>query len=234
VKIMTKSFPLVVSILLTLGVVFFYQHQVQAEKKVTLVKMNHKNVKVQMKKMNQQLQQAGYNYKNWTSHTNYADTAVQYLEKKYHVHKDSHRDTFRHMLNKAEQRPKRKNHVLRVSPAELSLLAHTVYGEARGESFEGQVAVAAVILNRVESDAFPDSIRAVVYQPNAFTAVDDGQIDLKPDREAYRAAKEALMGADPTHGALYYYNPEIATSTWMEKKAKHLKAIRIGNHLFLK
>ena len=121
-----------------------------------------------------------------------------------------------------------------VTPAEKRLLAKAVYGEACGESFKGQVAVAAVILNRTEHAAFPDSIRGVIYQENAFTAVSDGQIHLEPDAKAVRAVELAIQGEDPTHGAVYYYNPEIATSEWMEKKASNSKKMRIGEHVFFK
>lgn len=102
-----------------------------------------------------------------------------------------------------------------VNWADLELLARAVYGEARGESYEGKVAVAAVILNRVESPLFPNTITEVIYQPGAFTAVDDGQINLTPDAEAYQAAKDALNGWDPSGGALYYYNPVKSTNRWI-------------------
>ena len=121
-----------------------------------------------------------------------------------------------------------------VSPSEKRLLAKAVYGEARGETFQGQVAVAAVILNRTEHAAFPDSVHGVIYQENAFTAVDDGQIHLEPDEKAVRAVETAVQGEDPTQGAVYYYNPKIATSEWMEKKAMNSKKLRIGEHVFFK
>ncbi|GAK39825.1 cell wall hydrolase [Paenibacillus urinalis] len=116
-----------------------------------------------------------------------------------------------------------------INQTSLNQLAKAIHGEARGESFEGQVAVGAVILNRVQSDAFPDSITEVILQPRQFTAVDDGQYNLAPDETAIKAAKSALNGWDPSGGALYYYNPEIATSEW----SKERPAIKqIGNHLF--
>ncbi|WP_124728088.1 cell wall hydrolase [Staphylospora marina] len=121
-----------------------------------------------------------------------------------------------------------------VRRSDLELLARAVYGEARGESFRGQVAVAAVVLNRVKNPGFPNSIRGVIYQDGAFTAVDDGQIRLKPNKTAYEAARRALAGEDPTHGAVYYFNPEIATSKWMFNRAKNRKTVRIGRHVFLK
>lgn len=111
----------------------------------------------------------------------------------------------------------------------LDNLARAVYGEARGESLEGQIAVAAVILNRVQSDGFPSSITEVIHDPRQFTAVDDGQYNLTPNETAYTAARRALNGEDPTDGALYYYNPDIATSAW----SKSRPAIKtIGNHIF--
>ncbi|MDQ0417656.1 N-acetylmuramoyl-L-alanine amidase [Croceifilum oryzae] len=115
----------------------------------------------------------------------------------------------------------------------LELLARAVYSEARGEEFQGQVAVASVIINRTESGQFPRSIRGVIFQKNAFTAVSDGQFWLKPDAEAYQAAKLALKGSDPTDGALFYYNPKTATSKWMKNKAEQSSTKRIGNHVFM-
>ncbi|MGA8941997.1 MAG: cell wall hydrolase [Thermoactinomyces sp.] len=120
------------------------------------------------------------------------------------------------------------------SESEKRLLAKAVYSEARGESFHGQVAVAAVILNRMDHADFPDSVRGVIYQENAFTAVEDGQIHLEPDREAVKAVEKAIQGEDPTQGAVYYYNPRIATSDWMEEKAEKSAKLRIGNHVFMK
>lgn len=112
---------------------------------------------------------------------------------------------------------------------DVYLLARAIYGEARGEPYEGKVAVAAVILNRVRSSQFPNSIAGVIYQPLAFTAVADGQINLTPDEDALRAARDALNGWDPSGGALYYFNPETATSKWIWSR----KLITIiGKHRF--
>lgn len=97
----------------------------------------------------------------------------------------------------------------------LDLLAHIIHGEARGEPYAGQVAVAAVILNRTRDSRFPKTIAGVIYQPGAFDAVADGQINLPPDATAYKAAKDALNGWDPSGGAVYYYNPSTATSKWI-------------------
>lgn len=113
--------------------------------------------------------------------------------------------------------------------SDLDLLARCVYGEARGEPYNGQVAVAAVVLNRVRSSKFPNSIYGVIYQKNAFTAVSDGQINLTPNQTAYSAARDALNGWDPTGGCLYYYNPATATSSWIWSLTVHIK---IGNHNF--
>lgn len=113
--------------------------------------------------------------------------------------------------------------------SDLYLLAKCVYAEARGESYEGQVAVAAVILNRVKSPDFPNTIAGVIYQPWAFTAVNDGQINLEPDKTAYSAAQDALNGWDPTYGCLYYYNASTATSKWIFTKTT---VVTIGNHVF--
>ncbi len=96
--------------------------------------------------------------------------------------------------------------------ADLTLLARVIYAEARGESYTGQVAVGAVVLNRVKSALFPNTIAGVVYQKSAFTCVNDGQINLTPDATAYSAAQDALNGWDPTGGCLYYYNASTAVS----------------------
>lgn len=109
------------------------------------------------------------------------------------------------------------------------LLARAVYGEARGEPYLGQVAVAAVILNRVKSSKFPNSISGVIYQAGAFTCVSDGQINLTPNDTAMQAAKDALSGWDPTNGCLYYYNPRTATSAWIWSRQVRLV---IGEHNF--
>lgn len=114
---------------------------------------------------------------------------------------------------------------------DIYLLARAVHGEARGEPYVGKVAVAAVILNRVKSPEFPNTIAGVIYQPGAFTAVSDGQINLTPDRESIAAAVDALNGWDPTGGALYYYNPERATSEWIWTREVYLV---IGKHHFAK
>ncbi len=116
-----------------------------------------------------------------------------------------------------------------ISNSDLNLLAKCVYAEARGESYEGQVAVAAVILNRVKSADFPNTIAGVIYQPWAFTAVNDGQINLSPNQTAFNAARDALNGWDPTYGCLYYYNAKTATSKWIYNKKT---VVTIGNHVF--
>lgn len=113
--------------------------------------------------------------------------------------------------------------------SDLYLLAKCVYAEARGEPYTGQVAVAAVILNRVASPDFPNTIADVIYQPWAFTAVNDGQISLEPDQTAYNAARDALNGWDPTYGCLYYYNPVTATSQWIYSRQT---VVQIGEHIF--
>lgn len=113
--------------------------------------------------------------------------------------------------------------------SEWDMLAQVVYGEARGESYTGQVAVAAVVLNRMEDEAFPDTMYEVVFQKNAFTCVNDGQYYLTPNRSAYQAALDAMHGDDPTNGCLYYWNPATATSKWIWTRSIET---RIGNHVF--
>ena len=113
--------------------------------------------------------------------------------------------------------------------SELSLLARLVSGEARGEPYIGQVAVAAVVLNRVRSDEFPDTISGVIFQPGAFDAVWDGQFDLTPTDSCIRAARDAINGWDPTGGCVYYYNPSTATNEWIWTRQVQLT---IGRHAF--
>ena len=117
------------------------------------------------------------------------------------------------------------------SDSDLMLLARLIYGEARGESYVGQVAVGAVVMNRIKSSSFPNTMSGVIYQRYAFTAVDDGQINLTPDATAKKAAQDAMNGWDPTYGAIYYYNPATATSSWIFSRTT---TVTIGNHVFAK
>lgn len=112
---------------------------------------------------------------------------------------------------------------------DLYLIAKCIYAEARGEPYEGKVAVGAVILNRVKSPDFPNTVYGVVYQPWAFTAVHDGQINLEPDASSYQAAQDAISGWDPTYGCIYYYNPTKATSAWIFSRQT---VVTIGKHVF--
>lgn len=113
--------------------------------------------------------------------------------------------------------------------ADHRLLSKLVYAEARGESYKGQVAVAAVVLNRVESASFPNTISGVIYQSGAFSCVSNGSINNTPDSTAIRAALDALNGWDPTGGCLYYYNPKTAVDSWI--RTRTVKTV-IGNHNF--
>lgn len=115
------------------------------------------------------------------------------------------------------------------SERDLQLMANAVYGESRGEPYEGQVAVAAVILNRLESPDFPNTISEIIFQPGAFTAVADGQIWLTPNERAKQAVLDAMNGWDPTENALYYFNPKTATSKWIWSRPQ-IK--QIGEHIF--
>ena len=117
------------------------------------------------------------------------------------------------------------------SASDVQLLARAVNGEARGEPYEGQVAVAAVILNRVKHPSFPNTIAGVIYQPGAFTAVSDGQINepIAENSTVYKACQDAMNGWDPTYGAIYYFNPDTATNKWIWSRP----LIRqIGKHRF--
>lgn len=115
------------------------------------------------------------------------------------------------------------------SNSNLNLLSRLVYSEARGETYTGQVAVAAVVLNRVKSSSFPNTISGVIYERGAFDAVSDGQINLTPDSTARKAAQDALNGWDPSYGAIYYFNPNTATSAWIWSRPM---TVTIGNHRF--
>ncbi|MGW8956112.1 spore cortex-lytic enzyme [Paenibacillus sp. NPDC055715] len=116
-----------------------------------------------------------------------------------------------------------------LSDNDLKIMANAVYGESRGEPFEGQVAVAAVILNRVKSPSFPNTPSGVIFQPGAFTAVADGQIWLTPNETATKAVRQALNGWDPSGGCLYYFNPKTATSKWIWSRPQ---VKTIGQHIF--
>ena len=113
----------------------------------------------------------------------------------------------------------------------VNLLARLVYGEARGEPYTGQVAVAAVVLNRVKSSSFPNTIAGVIYQNGAFDVVRDGQINMSPNSTAIKAAQDALNGWDPSYGAIYYFNPNTATNAWIWSRPM---TVTIGNHRFCK
>ena len=114
---------------------------------------------------------------------------------------------------------------------DTNLLARTVNAEARGEPYVGQVAVAAVILNRIADPAFPKTVADIVYQPRAFSSVDDGQINLPPSSSAIRAAQEAISGSDPSKGAIFFFNPAKTTNKYIWSRPQ---IIKIGNHIFTK
>ncbi len=113
----------------------------------------------------------------------------------------------------------------------LNLLSRLVYGEARGEPYSGQVAVAAVVLNRVEHSSFPNTVAGVIYQSGAFDVVSDGQINLTPNSTAIKAAQDAINGWDPSYGAIYYFNPNTATNKWIWSRPM---TVTIGKHRFCK
>ena len=118
-----------------------------------------------------------------------------------------------------------------VRSSSLNLISRFVYAESRGEPYKGQVAVAAVILNRVKDSRFPNTVSGVVYQSGAFTCVSDGQINLSPNDTARKAAQDAMNGWDPTYGAIYYFNPNTATSKWIWSRPM---TVTIGKHRFCK
>ena len=113
----------------------------------------------------------------------------------------------------------------------LNLLSRVIYGEARGEPYTGQVAVGAVVMNRIKSSSFPNTLSGVVYQSGAFDAVKDGQVNLTPDSTARKAAQDAMNGWDPSYGAIYYFNPSTATNKWIWSRPM---TVTIGKHRFCK
>jgi len=115
--------------------------------------------------------------------------------------------------------------------SDVNLLARLIYGEARGEPYTGQVAVGAVVLNRVRSSKFPNTIAGVIYQSGAFDVVADGQINMTPDATAKKAAADAINGWDPSYGSIYYFNPNTATNDWIWSRPH---TITIGKHRFCK
>lgn len=159
--------------------------------------------------------------------------AVEYFQRKNGLTVDGivGRATFAAlgMMEQAGQTGGSQNGADSYTNSDTYLLARCIYGEARGESYTGQVAVGAVVLNRVKSSQFPNTIAGVIYQRHAFTAVSDGQINLTPDQTAINAAKDAMNGWDPTGGCLYYYNPATATSSWIFSRET---VVTIGKHVF--
>jgi len=125
------------------------------------------------------------------------------------------------------------NSKILITQNDINLMAQIVFAESKGEPYDGKVAVASVILNRVLSHGFPNTIREVIFQPNAFSCIVDGHISVTPTEECYSAVYDAIKGNDPTNEALFFYNPEIATCTWMVNDPKS-DSRAIGKHLFFK
>lgn len=131
-----------------------------------------------------------------------------------------------------DQRPRViRNGKVKVSERDMELLARLVYAEGRGEPYEGQVAIAAVVLNRVASSQFPKTVRDVIFAPNAFSPVQDGNLSHKSNESTRRAVQDAVNGMDPTNGSLYFFNPNTATSDWIFSRPQ---TVVIGNHTFAK
>jgi N-acetylmuramoyl-L-alanine amidase len=124
-----------------------------------------------------------------------------------------------------------KNNKIRLSPDDIYLMAQVVYAESRAEPFDGKVAVASVILNRVFHPEFPSTVQGVIKQKGAFSCVINGKLNVTPDKSSYNAVFTALKGVDPTDEAVFFYNPKIATSQWMKNVAKN-NVKPIGNHVF--
>ncbi|MDF2679097.1 MAG: cell wall hydrolase [Brevibacillus sp.] len=131
-----------------------------------------------------------------------------------------------------DQRPRViRNGKVKVSERDMELLARLVYAEGRGEPYKGQVAIAAVVLNRVASSQFPNTVREVIFSPNAFSPVRNGNLSHKSNESTRRAVQDAVNGMDPTNGSLYFFNPNTATSDWIFSRPQ---TVAIGNHTFAK
>ena len=135
-------------------------------------------------------------------------------------------DSYNALVGNSQNKPSNSTSY---SSSDLYLMAKAIYAEGRGESYVGQVAIGAVIMNRLKSPSFPNTIAGIIYQKGAFTAVADGQINLEPNQTAYNAARDAMNGWDPTYGAIYYYNPAKATSAWIFSRPT---VTTIGKHVF--
>lgn len=177
--------------------------------------------------------------KNWGYYTGSVDgiygsrteTAVRYFQRKNGLVVDgiAGKNTLAAMGIQSSSSSTASSSVGGYSSSDLNLIARAVYGEARGEPYTGQVAVAAVILNRVRDSRFPKTVAGVVYQAGAFDVVADGQINLTPNDTAYKAVRDAVNGWDPTYGCLYYYNPRTATNKWIRSLPI---STTIGSHVF--
>ena len=177
--------------------------------------------------------------KNWGYYTGSVDgiygsrteTAVRYFQRKNGLVIDgiAGKNTLAAMGIQSSSSSPASSSVGGYSSSDLNLIARAVYGEARGEPYTGQVAVAAVILNRVRDSRFPKTVAGVVYQAGAFDVVADGQINLTPNDTAYKAVRDAVNGWDPTYGCLYYYNPRTATNKWIRSLPI---STTIGSHVF--
>jgi N-acetylmuramoyl-L-alanine amidase len=132
------------------------------------------------------------------------------------VSRDAHRTVVRHGR-------------IKLSSRDIELLARLVYAEGRGEPYQGQVAIAAVVLNRVESPEFPDSVPEVIFAKNAFSPVRNGHLPKKTNAKARKAVWDAINGKDPSKGSLYFFNPKTATSDWIRSRPQ---TVRIANHVF--
>jgi len=135
-------------------------------------------------------------------------------------------------FNIFEREIEKKDIFVDVNPEEIEMLTRIISGEARGEPLEGQIAVGAVVLNRVLSDDFPDTIEEVIFAEGQFIAIDDGYYDMQPTEKSYRAAIKALEGKDPSNGAYYFYNPVTARTLWWLTTRE--TTAEIGNHVFAK
>jgi N-acetylmuramoyl-L-alanine amidase len=236
-----KAMGALLSIALAWGVLLL-PHSLAEAKGADLLKVGRKNNPARVREVQTRLQQTGLYQKQVTGvYDGYTRQVVLKFQKLHHLYwidgivGPETLGTLQKVTKASKKKPVTSHKPkVKVQKGDIDLLARAVYSEARGEPFKGQVAVAAVVLNRVGHNGFPKTIRGVIYQPGAFTSIQDGQFWLTPDQTAYKAAREALSGVDPTYGAIYYYNPSTASSWWMRERAQKMKTEQIGHHIFMR
>ena len=230
---MKKIISIIALIILTIGMMFSI-YKIEKENSIeVLSKYGSRGAEV--KKIQEKLKRWGYYKGNIDSiYGSQTVSAVKYFQRKNGLTVDgiAGKNTLRAMgIYSSNSSGGNGGSGSTSNSNDLNLLARVIHGEARGEPYKGQVAVGAVILNRVKSSSFPNTISGVVYQKGAFDAVKDGQINLTPNSTSKKAAQDALNGWDPSYGAIYYFNPATATNKWIWSRPM---TVTIGRHRFCK